>query len=80
MGCVCNLDTGVKCMLHVDLDGYILARALNGQDISVNYMEGGKEKTAMFFSEHAANDFIEHIGNRFVECNFTPRTKEGEDS
>lgn len=41
------------------------------QDYSVNYINlEGKEVTASFFSLNGAKDFVEHIGDRFVECNF----------
>lgn len=30
MSCVCDPKTGVKCMLHFDLDGYIIGKILSG--------------------------------------------------
>jgi hypothetical protein len=33
VGCVCNHESGVTCMLHADLDAYIIAQALNKPDI-----------------------------------------------
>lgn len=34
MSCACNPEKNIKCMLHFDLDGYVIDRALNspGED------------------------------------------------
>lgn len=59
-------------MLHFDMDRYVIGEALRGNDLTVTYLDivDRSERIAEFFSQNAAEDFIQELGNRFVSCNF----------
>lgn len=57
--CACDLDKGLTCMLHTDLDGEILSGVgfFDGL-MHVNYITGGQERTKYFTSKKCAQAFI----------------------